>query len=98
VSGPLQPLLSIQQVAELLGCSTRSVRRRIDQGELPAFVDGRLVRVRASDLDRYIEQRTRPLRLSSAPAPRRRESGQPPAPARSLFDLADPLDHGGEPI
>jgi excisionase family DNA binding protein len=50
-------LLTIGQVAERLGCSIVTVKRRIRSGALPAFVDGRLVRVREADLTRYIAER-----------------------------------------
>jgi excisionase family DNA binding protein len=47
-------LLTLPQAAEVLGCSTRTLRRRIRDGSLPAFRDGGLVRVREADLDRYV--------------------------------------------
>jgi excisionase family DNA binding protein len=50
-------LLTLKQVADLLGCSIATVKRRIRAGALPAFVDGRLVRVREADLARYIAER-----------------------------------------
>src|SRR5439155_22251079 len=47
-------LLTLDQAAERLGCSTRTLRRRIRDGSLPAFRDGGLVRIRAVDLDPYV--------------------------------------------
>ena len=47
-------LLTIEEAAGQLGCSTRTLRRRIDDGSLPAFRDGRLVRMRDVDLERYV--------------------------------------------
>jgi excisionase family DNA binding protein len=48
------PLLTLAEAADRLGCSTRTLRRRIDDGSLPAFRDGGLVRVREADLERYV--------------------------------------------
>ena len=53
---PLKPLLTVQETARILGCSVKSVRRRIEAGDLPAIRDGRLLRVHPDDLDRYIRQ------------------------------------------
>jgi excisionase family DNA binding protein len=50
-------LLTRAQVAAELSCSTSTVKRRIRTGELPAVFDGRLVRVRESDLRRYVLER-----------------------------------------
>ena len=47
-------LLTIDEAAERLACSTRTLRRRIRDGSLPAFRDGALVRVREVDLERYV--------------------------------------------
>lgn len=47
-------LFTLEEAAEWLGCSARTLRRRIDDGSLPVFRDGGLVRVRAVDLERYV--------------------------------------------
>ena len=47
-------LLTIEDVARHLACSTRTVRRLLDEGELPVIRLNRLVRILPSDLDRYI--------------------------------------------
>lgn len=57
-SSVLDPLLTLDAAAEVLGCSRATVKRRIRSGALPAFRDGRLVRVRESDLARYVAERT----------------------------------------
>jgi excisionase family DNA binding protein len=49
-----QRLLTIVETAETLGCSERTIRRRISEGALPAFRDRGLVRVREGDLERYV--------------------------------------------
>ncbi len=51
-------LLTRGEVADELGCSVATVKRRIRSGALPAFADGRLVRVRETDLQRYVAERT----------------------------------------
>jgi excisionase family DNA binding protein len=62
-------LLSIVHVAQLLDCSTRTVRRRIAEGSLPAVVDhGRLI-VRGDDLRAYIDALER---VGHTPSRRRR--------------------------
>lgn len=49
-------LLTLSDVAARLSCSLATVKRRIRSGALPVYRDGRLVRVRALDLDRYIAE------------------------------------------
>ena len=59
--GPGEPLshrlLTIQDVAEFLQVSTRTVRRLIDTGELAAVRIGRSVRVRPEALQALIESK-----------------------------------------
>ena len=50
--------LTVPEVAALWRCSPDTVHRAIRRGALPAFVDGRLVRVRRADLDAYMTART----------------------------------------
>lgn len=50
-------LLSIRETADILGCSDKTVKRRIAAGDLPVIRDGRLVRVHPTDLERYIKLR-----------------------------------------
>jgi excisionase family DNA binding protein len=66
-------LLSIASVARLLDCSTRTVRRRIDEGSLRAVVDHGRLMVRGDELRAYVEalerfggQRARPPRRRSS--------------------------------
>lgn len=75
-------LLTLPQVADRLGCSTATVKRRIRAGALPAYRDGRLVRVRELDLDRYIAEHVarRTARGSS------RRAGVVLAPGERLWD------------
>ncbi len=40
-------------VARLLGVRTRDVYRLIDEGELPAYRFGRIIRLLAADVDEY---------------------------------------------
>lgn len=62
-------LLSVATAAEVLGCSQRTLRRRIASGELVARVDhGRIV-IRGDELREYVD---RLERLGSSAAPRRR--------------------------
>ena len=49
-------LLTIDDVAATLNCSTRHVRRLLDSGSMPAAIRvGKLVRFRRSDFERWVE-------------------------------------------
>jgi len=50
-------LLTLSDVAEILQCSEKTVKRRVATGDLPVVRDGRLVRVHPDDLDRYVKLR-----------------------------------------
>jgi excisionase family DNA binding protein len=52
-----EKLLTETEVSEILGCSIRTVRRRIEAGELAVIRDGRLKRIHPEDLQRYIQRR-----------------------------------------
>lgn len=66
-------LLSIAAVARLLDCSSRTVRRRIDDGTLPAVIDHGRMMVRADELRGYVDALTRcvPAGRRGAPPTRR---------------------------
>jgi excisionase family DNA binding protein len=70
-------LLTIKRVATVLDCSTRTVRRRIHDGSLPAVIEGERTMVRGDDLQRYIDA------LGSAGATRQRR----PQPRRHGYDF-----------
>lgn len=53
----LSRLLTLQDTAGILNTSMKTLRRRIDAGELPVIRDGRIVRVHPADLERYISAR-----------------------------------------
>ena len=48
-------LLSLATAGRLLDCHARTVRRRIDDGSLPAVIEGGRTMIRADDLRRYID-------------------------------------------
>ncbi len=50
-------LLTLQDAADILNTSKKTLRRRIDAGELPVIWDERIVRVHPADLERYIASR-----------------------------------------
>lgn len=67
-------LLTLGETANELRCSVSTVKRRIKDGSLPAFVDGHLKRVREDDLRRYIAERVSrraTMRAPVAPAGRK---------------------------
>lgn len=48
-------LLSVATVAQVLDCSTRTVRRRISERSLPAVLDHGRLMVRGDDLRAYVD-------------------------------------------
>ncbi len=53
----LARLLTLQQAAEILNISLKTLRRRIDANELSVIRDGRILRVHPNDIMRYIAGR-----------------------------------------
>lgn len=51
---PIPDLLTVDDVARILRISTKTVRRRIETGDLPHIRHGRSIRVLQDDLTRYI--------------------------------------------
>jgi len=47
--------LSTKEAAEMLGVTARTVYRFIDEGNLPAYKFGRVIRVKAVDLEDFVE-------------------------------------------
>jgi excisionase family DNA binding protein len=54
IPAKLSPLLTIPDVAKHLKVDSRTIRRRIEDGELRAYRFGRLVRVSPEDLASFI--------------------------------------------
>lgn len=51
-----QAFLSIEQVAQMLGCTRRFIETRIEDGELRVFRPSkRLVRIRRTEFERWVE-------------------------------------------
>lgn len=46
--------LSTAEAAKYLGITPRTLYRFIDQGEIPAFRFGRVIRLKQEDVDRFI--------------------------------------------
>jgi excisionase family DNA binding protein len=78
----LPMLLTVAHAAEVLDCSTRTVRRRIADGALPAVIEAGRLMVRGDELLAYIEALERPR------APRRRARASRPSAGR--FDFLAP--------
>lgn len=47
--------VSIDTAAELHNVSTKTIRRAIERGDLPAYRIGRAIRIKATDLDRIMK-------------------------------------------
>lgn len=57
--------LSTAGAADRLGITTRTLYRFIDEGQLPAFKFGRVIRLKRDDVDTYIEScRVKPGSMS----------------------------------
>jgi excisionase family DNA binding protein len=69
------PFLSLLDAAELLNISARSIRRKLEDGDLTAHKFGALVRIRRSEVDAYIERSRRDdaAPVEQAPEPIRRK-------------------------
>ena len=50
-------LYSLEEVAERLGVSERTVRRWVKAGDLPAYKPGREYRIKPADLEEFLEER-----------------------------------------
>lgn len=48
--------MSTAEAADVLGLRTRTLYRLIDEGQLPAYRFGRVIRLRRSDLDAFIDR------------------------------------------
>ena len=46
--------LSTNEAAKLLGLTTSTLYRLIDDGQLPAYRFGRVIRIKANDIDAFI--------------------------------------------
>jgi excisionase family DNA binding protein len=52
----LDPLITLREVAKVIGRSVRQVWREIDRGKLPKPVSGRPARLFESDVAKYLER------------------------------------------
>jgi len=55
LSIPLEPLLTLKEVAALLRVSIRTVQRLIDSGAMPCVRIGRQVRLRRTDVQQRMD-------------------------------------------
>jgi len=86
-------LLTLPEAAAWVGCSTRTLRRRIRAGELGVFRDRGLLRIPERALTDYLSARTLPSHTNRRPAaPTALGNLPPPAAAHRLWDFPDPLD------
>ena len=56
---PLDPLWSIERAAEYLDVSVRMVRQLVFQRRIEVVKVGRLVRIRRSEIERFLTENTR---------------------------------------
>jgi excisionase family DNA binding protein len=51
--------LTLDEAAEIIGCTRRFIEQRIEDGEIAKFQpSGRLIRIRVSEFDRWVESFT----------------------------------------
>lgn len=60
----MEKIYTLQEVAEILRVSTRTVTRRVSSGELEGYREGIMWRVPESSLRAYLEKRKQLFRLS----------------------------------
>lgn len=71
--------MSTKDASERLGVTLRSLYRFIDGGELAAYKFGRVIRLKETDVDGFIEScRIAPGTLEHLLPPRRTQDGQEP--------------------
>lgn len=59
-TAPLRPFLTIHEAAASIPCSRRFLEKRIEDGELEVFRPSkRLVRIKRTEFDRWIEEFSR---------------------------------------
>ena len=71
--------MGTREACERLGVTLRTLYRFIDEGQLPAYKMGRVIRVQSSDVDQFItKMRIEPGTLEHLyPEPKPRERGVP---------------------
>ena len=81
--GRARPLVGLNEAAEMLGMSRRTLERRIAAGEIAVFRDRRIVAIPSAEITRYVAERV--ARRGSA---RRARSAPVPflAPGERLWD------------
>jgi excisionase family DNA binding protein len=79
VDAPQEPIwLGTQEAARHLGITARTLYRLIDTGEIPAYKLGRVLRIKLSDVDRFLEgARVQPGDLEHLYPERKRSDAQP---------------------
>lgn len=53
---PANPMLTTDEVAEMLAISTKTVRRLVDAGDIPAFKVGNSIRYRVGDIENALRK------------------------------------------
>ena len=53
---PINPLLTVEDVAKILGVCTKTIRRMVEAGDITSIRGGRQIRFSQDDLDRFIKR------------------------------------------
>ena len=79
VAPPPEPIwLGTQEAARQLGITTRTLYRLIDEGQIPAYKMGRVLRLKMGDVDAFLNQsRVQPGDLEHLYPERKRTDERP---------------------
>lgn len=55
MSNTTEQLLSLKEAADRVGVSVKTIRRRIADGQLPAYRTGRILRIKRADLEALMQ-------------------------------------------
>ena len=55
----IKPVMTVEEVAEILQVNPQTVRKLIKEGKLKSFYVGSLVRIRKEDLEEYMRSASR---------------------------------------
>ena len=81
--------MKIPEVAQLLGLSEKTVRRRVKAGEIPSVFIGGVYRISRADLDEYLEfARVRPGKAEALPSSQLTLNGELEEERRAEWDAA----------
>ncbi len=55
-----EQMMSVKDVAAFLNVVPKTIYRLIEQGELPSYKVGKVIRIKRSDIEEYLEKQKQP--------------------------------------